>query len=164
MSTLKLLLFGAALVAAAYGASAASCTLDGNPSCASAVNMGALAGDVGTQTLTYSGVGEAYLTVRLREDATSTRDLSIAIRLQSPPDMNYDLVVRCASCTSTTQRKAGGPRGVTDEIRVVRRDGFADNSVTLVIEVRFREGSSCAPWTLTIAGNVGGGTDPLICN
>lgn len=142
---------------------AADCVLDGNPGCGAATSLGQVAGDTGTPTITHTGAGEAFFTVRLGEEASATRDLSVAVRLQVPAGMAYDLRVRCTSCSSVPLRSSPAGPGETQEVRVVRRDRFADSSFSLVIEVRFRAGSSCAPWTLTVVGNAGPGATPLTC-
>lgn len=150
------------VVAGGSEAQAQTCQLDTNPSCGAAVNLGTFAGDAGTPTVTRTGTGEAFFKVRLREDASSTRDLTASVRLQSPPGIDYDLLVRCASCTSTPQTSNAGA-GAAEEVRVLRRDNFSDNSFDLFVEVRFRVGTSCSPWTLTIATNVAPGSSPLVC-
>jgi hypothetical protein len=151
------------LPAGAGGAGAADCLLDGNPTCASATQLGQLAGDAGTPRITRTGIGEAFFVLRLREESSSSRDLTAAVRLQVPPGMNYDLVVRCDSCASSVAKTSTSRQGQSEEVRLSRRDDFDDNSFSVIVEVRYRQGKSCAPWTLTFVGNSGPGTSPLVC-
>jgi len=166
MSLLKLSILGAIFFIGTIAAFAQQCTLNTNPACASAVNLGTIAGDSGTPILTKTGVGEAFFMVRLREDSTSIslHDLSAKITLQSPSGANYDLRVRCTSCASSLQRISALGEGVPEDIRILQKDNFSDNSINLVIEVIYFSGSSCAAWTLTVNGNVAAGTNPLTCS
>jgi len=67
--------------------------------------------------------------------------------------MDYDLIVRCASCASTAAQLSKQGVGVNELVNVTRADTFADNSFTIFIEVRYFNGSGCGSWTLTIGGN-----------
>lgn len=140
------------------------CVLNGNPACATAVNLGSIAGDVESPAITRAGTGEAFFVVRIVESSSAhPRALNARITLQVPPRQDYDLVVRCASCTSTIMRTSKQGAGSTDQVAVTRADTFADNSFTVLIEVRYQSGTSCSPWTLTIGGNTPASQTALSC-
>lgn len=149
----------------ASGALGEDCVLNGNPACATAVNLGNIPGDAESPVITRTGVGEAYFTLRVVESSSAhPRALNARVTLQVPPRQDYDLVVRCASCTSTViQTSKLGP-GSTEQVAVTRADTFADNSFTVLIEIRFQSGTSCSPWTLTIGGNAPASKTALTCS
>ena len=159
------LLFLSATLGPAGGAVGADCVLNGNPACATVVNLGNLPGDAESQAITRSGVGEAFFMVRVVESSSAyPRALNARVTLQVPPGLDYDLVVRCASCTSTVTRTSKGGVGSTEQVAVTRADTFADNSFTVVIEIRYQTGESCGPWTLTIGGNTAASQAALSCS
>ena len=80
-----------------------------------------------------------------------------------PAGTDYDLIVRCASCASTTAQTSKKGIGVTEVVNVTRTDTFADNSFWIVIEVRYYTGTGCGPWQLTINGNTAITQGALAC-
>jgi hypothetical protein len=149
----------------ASGALGEDCVLNGNPACASAVNLGNIPGDAESPAITRTGVGEAHFMVRVVESSSAyPRALTARVTLQVPPKQDYDLVVRCASCTSTVMRTSKQGPGSTEQVAVTRADTFADNSFTILIEVRYCKGSSCSPWSLTIGGNTVASQAALSCS
>lgn len=145
------------------GAQAQNCTLNSNPACDTAINLGTVAGDASGVTITRSGTGEAHFYVRVRETSSSSRVLTARIQLSSPAGVDYDLVLRCASCGGTAVPFTKGGAGATEAAAVTRSDTWADNSFNLLIEVRHYAGSSCEPWTLTIGGNTAPASSALTC-
>lgn len=158
------LLLLVALLGPATGALGQTCALNTNPACGSAVNLGTIAGDSGTPLITRTGVGEAFFMVRIQENSSSSRPLNARVRLQVPPAVDYDLVVRCASCASTVTKLSKLGVGLAEQIDVTRADNFTDNSFTIYVEVRYYTGSSCSPWTLTISGNTAAAPTALSCS
>ena len=147
------------------GALGQDCVLNGNPACTTAVNLGDLPGDAEAPAITRTGVGEAYFMVRLLESSSAyPRALNARVTLQVPPRQDYDLVVRCASCTSTVMRTSKQGAGSTEQVAVTRADTLADNTFIIVIEIRYQSGSSCSPWTLTIGGNAPASQAALSCS
>lgn len=146
------------------GALGQDCKLNGDPACATAVNLGNIPGDAESPVITRTGVGEAVFMVRVVESSSAyPRALNARLTLQVPPKQDYDLVVRCASCTSTVMRTSKQGPGSTEQVAVSRADTFADNSFTVLIEIRFQSGTSCGPWTLTIGGNTPASQTALSC-
>jgi len=146
------------------GARAQDCTLDGNPACGTAINLGTIAGDASGAAITRSGVGEAHFYVRIRETSSGSRALTARVQLASPPGVDYELVLRCASCSGTAIPFTKAGAGATESAAVTRPDTWTDNSFLLFIEVRHYSGASCAPWTLTIYGNTAPVTGALSCS
>lgn len=145
------------------GAQEQDCTLNGNPACNTAMNLGNLAGDSGNATITRTGSGEAYFHVRVQETSSSMRALTARVHLASPPGTDYDLYLRCAACSGVAVPFTKGGPGGTETAAVTRSDNWTDNSFTLFIEVKHRSGTSCAPWTLTTGGNTATVTGALSC-
>jgi hypothetical protein len=145
------------------GARAQDCTLNGNPACGAAINLGVIAGDASSATITRSGVGEAHFYVRIRETSSASRALTARVQLTSPPGVDYELVLRCASCSGTAIPFAKAGAGATETAAVTRPDSWVDNSFLLFIEVRHYSGSSCEPWSLTIWGNTAPVSGALSC-
>ena len=145
------------------GAQVTDCQLNANPACASAVNLGTIAGDSESAGILRTGTGEAFFLVRIQENSSASRALNARVVLQVPPQVNYNLIVRCTSCTSKVAQNASQGVGVTETVAVTRADTFADNSFLIAIEVRYASGTACGPWTLTINGNTAAAPTPLSC-
>lgn len=159
------LLLLCATLGPATGALGQDCVLNGNPACATAVNLGNIPGDAESPVIARTGVGEAFFMVRIVESSSAyPRALNARVTLQVPPRQDYDLVVRCASCTGTVIRTSRQGPGSTEQVAVSRADTFADNSFTVLIEIRFQSGTSCSPWTLTIGGNTPATQTALSCS
>ena len=159
------LLLLCATLGPATGALGQDCKLNGDPACATAINLGNIPGDAESQAITRSGVGEAFFMVRVVESSSAyPRALNARVTLQVPSGQDYDLVVRCASCTSTVMRTSRQGAGATEQVALTRADTFADNSFTVLIEIRFQSGTSCSPWTLTIGGNTPASQTALSCS
>lgn len=139
------------------------CLLNTNPTCGSAMNLGTIAGDSASPGITRTGTGEAFFMVRIQEKSSASRALNARIVLQVPAGLDYDLIVRCASCASTVTQTVRQGMGAAETVSVTRVDTFTDNSFTILIEVRYYAGSGCAPWTLTINGNTAAAPTPLSC-
>lgn len=142
------------------------CAVNANPACSAATNLGAIPGDTGSSQLQQSGTGERHFLVRLREDSASQRDLTAKVDLQVPAGMDYDLHVRCNSCSGIT-RSSTNDGSLRETIGVRRQEkafNTTDDSFTILIEIRHRCGTDCGAWLLTILGNAGSDTAALVCN
>lgn len=151
---------------ASFSASTQDCDVNANPACSSALNLGVISGDTGTPQLQQTGTGERFFLVRLREDSSSQRDLTARIDLAVPAGMDYDLHVRCHSCSGIT-RSSTGDGSLTETIGVRRTEkalSTTDDSFNIIIEVRHRCGTNCAPWSLRIIGNAAHDAAAIICN
>jgi hypothetical protein len=138
--------------------------LDTNPACGpGATNLGDLPGDVAGPPLPgVEGTGERWLTFTLAEDSDTNRDLTATIVLTSPAGVDYDLFVYCDDCGTLAGSSSLGA-GQTDTVHVQVDDPFiggGDNSVELLVEVRYIGGASCSPWSLGIDGDTGPGSLP----
>ena len=153
-----------AALALSGGARAADCVLNNNPACGG-TNLGNVSGDAASPGITRSGTGEAFFTVYVRETSSAhPRPLNARVTLQVPPGLDYDLIVRCASCASTIAQTSKQGTGVMEVVNVTRADTFSDNSFCIVIEVRHYAGTGCSPWQLTINGNTAVTQGALSCS
>lgn len=158
--------FVAAVALAALSALAVEgqqCQLDTNPNCAIASNLGTTSGDKASTPILRTGLGEAYFLVRLREDYMGTRALGALVELAVPAGVDYDLAVRCLSCTNSALKVSTASGSVAERIFVTRADTMADNGLTILVEIRYRTGTSCATWTLRVTGNPDAVSSPLAC-
>jgi len=128
-----------------------------DPACASgAFYMGAVSGDTGSGVLTDSWYNEEWQRFRVTEDSGLARYVSATVRLQSPPGVDFDLYVYCASCGGAFagSSTAGGLSGHVDTVNVRRDDSWAvDDSFDVIVEVRHFASNLCAYWDLTVTGN-----------
>jgi hypothetical protein len=124
-----------------------------DPTCTSGTYLGEVDGDVGSQTLSTTGFGDAYFTVQINEVSFSSTPVLARIRLVSPPGTNFDLFVRCANCTGPLE-SAETLTGI-DSVGIGRNDtdGSGDG-FDIVIEVRWISATACGDWMLDVAGNV----------
>lgn len=153
-----------AMLALAGGARGADCVLNTNPACAGAINLGSISGDAGTPGITRTGTGEAFFKVYIQETSSvHPRPLNARIVLQVPANTDYDLIVRCASCTSTVAQMSKQGVAKAEAVNVTRADTFADNSFWIVIEIRHYAGTGCGAWQLTINGNSAATQGALAC-
>jgi hypothetical protein len=128
---------------------------DTNPACANASNVADLVvnGDQ-ADSESVQGTTEEVLRVRLVESIGPSQDVDITgrIALVSGAGTDFDLVVWCPDCDATPLTDND------DSIEVGREDANgATRTWELIVEVRYdpNPGSStCAPWTLTVTGNV----------
>jgi hypothetical protein len=76
--------------------------------------------------------------------------ITAQIALVSGAGTNYDLVVACHACLGLAMTDAD------DVIEVGREDASGDRGYFVYAEVRYGTPASttCAPWTLTVTGNV----------
>lgn len=145
------------------GAQVTDCLLNTNPTCGSAMNLGTIAGDSDSGGILRTGTGEAFFVLRIQENSSASRALNARVVLHVPPQVDYDLIVRCTSCTSKVAKYVRQGIGMTETLAVTRPDTFVDNSFVIVIEVRHVKGTACGPWTLTINGNTAAAPTPLSC-
>lgn len=128
---------------------------DTNPDCAAAVNLGSVSGDSGNQQITSSGFDERFFLVTIREDSDLNLPVLARIQLDSPPTADFDLFVRCLSCSGVLAGSSTQGPGLTDVVDVGRDDGFGvEDTYVVLIEVRFASASPCGFWQLDITGNV----------
>lgn len=135
--------------------------------CATAENLGAVAGDESSATISVQGTTSKWFKIRVEERASGVfeTDLSYRVSLTSPAGANYDLFViegpqsGAASCNGVP--KVGQQVGASEQVSASWDDdqgiGGEDDSVWLSIEVRHVSGDQCDlddRWTLTIQGHV----------
>ena len=138
--------------------------LDENPSCDSlpVIDMGAVRGDAGGDVQTAMGHSERWYRVRINEANSSLTcyDLGARIELTPAPGTDYDLRVYCDGCTSLAASSSASGSAV-DAVHV-RWDescslGVATGSNSgryVHILVKYWSANTCAPYSLTVAGNI----------
>jgi hypothetical protein len=137
--------------------------LNTNPACGGATDLGDLVGDeAGGPLPNVEGTGERWLRFTLTETngGNPNDDLTATIVLNSPTGVDYDLFVYCANCGGVLAGSSTLGAGQNDTVHVLVDDpvlGGNDDSVELVIEVRYLSGTSCLPWILSIDGDTGAG-------
>jgi hypothetical protein len=121
-----------------------------NPTCNGlAVSEYTVDGDA-PDTEVITGTTERVFRVRIREsDATTAIDITARVALTNGAGVDYDLYVYCPSCLAA-------PMNETDEtLEVGRADATGDRSFDIWVDVRLDGATTtCAPWTVTITGNV----------
>ena len=101
-----------------------------------------------------TGTTERFYRVRLVESNGPGADIDITARiaLQSGAGTDFDLVVWCTDCGATPMTDGD------DQIEVGREDANGQTRTwELIVEVRYdpsTPSTTCAPWTLTVTGNV----------
>jgi len=134
------------------------CTNVSVPTCATAVYIGAVTGEVNqcASGPTVSGCGNAWFRVTLREaNGMETIDMEIDIGLDSYAGANYDLYLMNGCAGQPLRFSAQGP-GIRDQVwyYVTDVDGV-NSSRDFWIEVRRAMGSPIGPWTLRTSGGAG---------
>ena len=138
--------------------------LNTNPACGPGVQLLAISGDTGAPVRTYSGSGEARLSIPINETGNSCIYLSAQVTLTPAAGTDYDLYVSCTNCSGTT--RASTSTG-TESIVTWHGDSCfgEDSGYTLFIEVRLVSASTtaCGNWTVSVIGNVAATTADLCC-
>lgn len=133
--------------------------------CVTAMDLGTVSGDTGSQMVMTSGFQAAWFKVRVTEDDSGVPGikLSVTAQLTSPASADYDVftyvnsgsdVVECTTPSGTTTKN-----GTTDASRELWGEGTipngSDDSRTVSIEVRPISGTCSAsqPWQLVVIGN-----------
>ena len=133
------------------------CTNTSVPICATAVYIGAVAGELNqcTSGPTVSGCGDTWFRVTLREaNGNETIDMRLDVALDSSAGANYDLFLR-DGCIGLLRSSTLGA-GIRDEVfyYVTDVDGV-NSSRDFWIEVRRAMGSPIGTWTLRTSGGTG---------
>ena len=116
-----------------------------------------ISGDTGNEsTEATQGTTSRWTRVRVTENNNWWTDLSARITLEVPDGIDYDLIV-WDGCTGEELASLQTAAMGEDESACIRwGDTYTvSNSRDLAIEVRFRDGSSCQPWSLSAVGNAG---------
>jgi len=138
--------------------------LNTNPTCTSTL-IGAVSGDGAGASVTRTGRGEEFVTVRVNEGSGGifVEDLTARVTLVVPPGVDYDLIVRCNSCPGASQTSQ------TETVSVRNIDDLdSDDSFDLIIEIRFSGATgataACASWSLTVQGDTTPVAGELLCS
>jgi len=133
------------------------CTNVSVPICATAVYIGAVAGEVNqcASGPMVSGCGNAWFRITAREaNGSQTIDLRIDIALDSYAGANYDLFL-WDGCINVLRSSTLGA-GFRDEVFYTFPDiDGVNSSRDFWIEVRRAMGSPAGPWTLRTSGGTG---------
>lgn len=134
-------------------------------SCTGALNLGAVSGDTGADTISTEGFTSHWLRVRVTENdgGLTGVPLWLSARLVSPPGTNFDLYVYVPAtdtieCSAVTNRSTS--TSSTDTVSVsfgetgLFSNGAADDR-TVTVEVRHVSGNCDASqkWKLELFGN-----------
>jgi len=135
---------------------------DDNPLCTSGTfDLGSVSGDTGSDQLSDSWWNEEWASFMITEDNNGTVYLSAQIVLTSPPGVDFDLYVYCASCGGSLAGSSiiGGLTGHEDVVVVRADDSWgSDDTFVVIVEVRHYTSTVCANWTLDVYGNVSAST------
>jgi hypothetical protein len=140
---------------------------DTNVTCAGALTLAAISGDVGTGKQTAQGYQSAWYKLRLTEDEHGIfgRNLSVQVKLTSPPGNDFDVFLYLNQDSDVTQecsvqfgdRSSAGP---VDSIHAEWGEGGGlasggDDARTASIEIRHIAGvcSVAQVWQLEVEGN-----------
>jgi len=119
------------------------------------IYLGSVTGDTPSPALTKTGIGQAWYQVLLTEDDSgfSPVYLSATVTLTSPVGADYDLYVYCNQCGGSLAG-ASNSTGNTDVVNVRWDDTyFVNSSGYIIIEVRYKGGTSSNSWMLRVQGN-----------
>ncbi len=149
------------------GGELGNCTFDAPNTCDTAELIPAIAGDENDPPAVRYGVTSKWYRIRITEENGSIleEDLSYTVTLSSAPGMAYDLVVyqgpqagnpSCGAPPKVGVVQPNGDQTVHDGWDDDQGIGGEDDSVWLIVEVRYVSGDACdaaAQWTLTIQGH-----------
>jgi len=128
-----------------------------NPTCTMAVAMGAIPGDLGTESLELVGTDEAFFDVLVREESSAAQAITATITLDSPQGANFDLFVTCGSCGGALMGSSKQPAGIQDTVQFRHDDvDLVNDDRILHVEVRFASASATTcggEWHLKVAGD-----------
>jgi hypothetical protein len=122
-----------------------------NPVCQTGAPVTTMVNGDADSTAVLTGTTEQIVRIRIRETNSATsQDVTARIALTSGAGTNYDLFVLCPACGSAPLSDPAD-----DTVEVGRNDGTGvDVSFDVWVDVRHVSATTCAPWTLTITGNV----------
>lgn len=126
---------------------------DTNPTCNMGASVGLTVSGDAAQTVMTTGTTESFIRVRIRETQVPDIAITASIQLTSGAGADYDLVVYCTGCGSLPLSDS------SDNTIEVGRSDVQNNDRTfdVFVEVRYdgtTPSTTCAPWTLTVTGNV----------
>jgi len=120
----------------------------------SSVYIGSVSGDTGADVVTDTWFGDEFYNLTVTEDNSSTIYLSVEVRLQPPPQMDYDLYLYDEGFALIAESSTNGP-GQPESAKVKWDDtAIFDDSTSIYIEIRRRSGVLFDKWTLEAEGNV----------
>ncbi len=129
--------------------------LNSNPSCSSWGNLGSVSGDMISDPVGLSGIGEAWYRVQIREDSSSWPVyLSASIYLDSGPNSDYALCVYCGSCAGSLIGCSAAGTGGTGLVDVRWDDnlGQDDDGYVFIQIIWFDDGGGCDGYELEVIG------------
>lgn len=149
------------------GGAAAECDHAAPNTCTGAEELDPISGDVEADSMTVTGTTSKWFKILIVDDADEASAEHFRATLDSPPGMNFDLIVyQGGIAVDAPDCFVSGVRGqgVPESFYVTWNDRFIDpDDRWFVIEVRYVEGTACgedAKWTLTILGNNAALTSP----
>jgi hypothetical protein len=148
------------------GGAGGGCDHVGTMTCVGAMDItqGEFDADTGSDTRIEHGDTSAWFKLHVTEGSNLPNDMSIDAQLQSPPGMQYNLYIYGDSSGANCQQNPQQGFGTPADYHECWGDSFgSDDSQDRIYEVRYISGDMCgaeAQWTLTIRGNVDGGSCP----
>lgn len=126
---------------------------DTNPTCNPLATTALTVTGDAAQSVMTTGTTETFLKLRIRESVSNGGgDLTAQLALVSGAGTNFDLHVYCFACGALPLSDAAD-----DTIEIGRNDDVGDRSFDVWVEIRYNAtvpSTTCAPWTLTVTGNV----------
>lgn len=127
---------------------------DTNPPCANAIQLADLEGDSGTPARQVTGRTEAWYRLKVFEASDLFKDLTATVRLTPGPNTNFDLHAYCGSCGDTLIASSTQAGATIESIELRHQEnGFVEDHMTILLEIRYVSGQRCTPWTLEVNGN-----------
>lgn len=142
------------------GGAVAECDHGSPNTCTGAEDLGGISGDVEADSFTETGTTSKWFKILVVDDADEASEEHFRATLDSPPGMNFDLIVyqgeievAAPDCFVSGVRGQGTPESFysTWDDRIIAADDR-----WFILEVRHVEGTACgedARWTLTLEGN-----------
>lgn len=132
--------------------------LDDNPAC-NGINLGSLPGDEPADPILLGAASEERYFLLVTDEIGCFNDtIGIHAVLHSPPGVDYDLYLQCFGCGGTNPTKAATTHNLTghdDQLYFGAWDDCdQDETHFVLVEVRYFASTLCAPWTLTITGDM----------
>ena len=134
------------------------CNADTNPVCTSALTIPSVSGDLGNDFRVITDNSENWYSLTIREDSSVSGESPESFILLEPENGDdYDLYVYCETCGGTLIGSSTFPSDLRDFVSVRSIDDSifgADDTFTVLIEVRAVSVNSCSDYTLTVQGNI----------
>jgi hypothetical protein len=141
-----------------------------DPVCGPPTDLGSVSGDTFTgDPEVVTGYADRWFQVRITENSSDRRTTKAYVRLDMPPDVDFDLEAYCVQCGGELYGSSNAGLGaLTDHFVLYNSDhgngSTSDSdSFTVFLHVKYFSGESCGGWTLTIEGYEDASVDYFYC-